>query len=177
LNFYGATADLRDSGSFQAWLSALYAQEWVVYCKPPFQNAGRVLEYLGRYTHRVAISNRRILQLEDGQVTFRWRDYKDGNLPKEMTLPVNEFLRRFLLHVLPKGFTSIRHYGFLSPRNKTTLLPRCQRLTHTRPVPPAPLLSALDLLAQITGRDWTLCPECGVGHLQRTRASPAYAIA
>ncbi|WP_211093709.1 IS91 family transposase, partial [Cohnella fermenti] len=115
LQFFGTTADLQHPASFQRLLTALYQKEWVVYSKPPFKNAGCVVEYLGRYTHRVAISNARIVKLEEDHVTFKWRDYKDDNKPKEMTVTADEFIRRFLIHVLPPGFTRIRHYGFLSP--------------------------------------------------------------
>ena len=171
LDFWGATDDLRDPATFRPWLSGLYGQEWVGYCKPPFDNVGRVLEYLGRYTHRVAIANSRLVSIMDDQVTFRWRDYRAGNQPKLMTVSGDEFLRRFLLHVLPSGCTRIRHYGFLSPRNKATLR-RCQRLTRTvirvDPLPP----TALALLEQLTGRDWSLCSACGQGHYQPVRASP-----
>lgn len=171
LEFWGDLAPLRDPMAFRAWLAPLYAREWVVYCKPPFRNAGRVLEYLGRYTHRVAIANSRIVSLVNGRVAFRWRDYRDGNRQKLMTLDADEFLRRFLLHVLPPGFTRIRHYGLLSPRNKPRLR-RCQRLTRTA-VPREPLpATALALLEDLTGRDYSLCSACGVGHLQPTRASP-----
>jgi len=136
LQFFGTTADLQHPASFQRLLTSLYQKEWVVYCKPPFKNAGCVVEYLGRYTHRVAISNSRIVKLEDDHVTFKWRDYKDNNKPKEMTVTADEFIRRFLIHVLPSGFTRIRHYGFLSPRNKATRLQLCKKLTRT----PAPAL-------------------------------------
>lgn len=171
LEFWGDLAPLQDPTAFRAWLAPLYAREWVVYCKPPFRNPGRVLEYLGRYTHRVAIANSRIMGLVHGRVTFRWRDYRDGNRQKRMTLDADEFLRRFLLHVLPPGFTRIRHYGLLSPRNKPRLQ-RCQRLTRTA-VPQEPLpATALALLENLTGRDYSLCSACGVGHLQPTRASP-----
>ncbi len=131
LEFHGSVEALRDPAAFADWLAPLYEQEWVVYCKPPFGDARKVVAYLGRYTHWVAISNARILHLEDGQVTFRWRDYRDGNRQKEMTISAEEFIRRFLLHVLPPKFMRIRHYGFLSPRNKGTQLRRCQRLTRT----------------------------------------------
>ena len=171
LDFWGAQAELRDPAVFRTWLSGLYGQEWVVYCKPPFEHVGRVLEYLGLYTHRVAFANSRLLSLVVDQVTFRLGDYRAGNQVKLMTLTGDEFLRRFLLHVLPSGFTRIRHYGFLSPRNKATLR-RCQRLTHTviqaDPLPP----TALALLERLTGRDWSLCSACGQGHLQPVRASP-----
>lgn len=167
----GPLERLRDVAAFDEWLAPLSARPWVVYCKPPFANASRVIAYLGRYTHRVAISNARILHLEDGQVTFRWRDSRDGNRQKAMTLSAEEFLRRFLLHVLPPGFTRIRHYGFLSPRNKSTQLVRCQRLTRTAPRRD-PIPSNVVLLQERFGRDVTLCPACRQGHFQPIRAAP-----
>lgn len=176
LEFFGSIANLQDQERFHELMSSLYQKEWVVYCKPPFQNAGCVVEYLGRYTHRVAISNNRILKLEDGAVTFKWRDYKDSNKQKEMQVTAEEFIRRFLIHVLPAGFTRIRHYGFLSPRNKTTKLKLCKKLTKTKiSDTPKVKLSALELLEKLTGKDMTLCPCCGVGHL--SRASPQEEIA
>ncbi len=177
LQFFGDLAPLQDPAALRTWLAPLYAREWVVYCKPPFRNVGRVLEYLGRYTHRVALANSRIVSLVDGRVTFRWRDYRDGHRAKLMTLDADEFLRRFLLHVLPPGFTRIRHYGLLSPRNKARLR-RCQRLTRTtiRRVPRP--TTARALLEVLTGRDDGRCPACRVGRLQPTRGSPpAVAIA
>lgn len=171
LEFYGSIVGLQDQGRFHELLTSLYQREWVVYCKPPFKNAGCVVEYLGRYTHRVAISNNRILKLEDGVVTFKWRDYRDQNKQKEMQITADEFIRRFLIHVLPAGFTRIRHYGLLSPRNKTTKLKLCKKLTNTKiSDTPKVKLSALELLKKLTGKDMTLCPCCGVGHL--SRASP-----
>lgn len=115
----------------QDLLDTCYNKEWVVYCKPPFKTAACVVEYLGRYTHRVAISNNRILKLEDGQVAFKWRDYRDSSRWKEMTVSAEEFIRRFLLHILPPGFMKIRHYGFLSSRGKQVKLLKCKRLTGT----------------------------------------------
>ena len=97
-------------------------QEWVVYAKPPMGGPAQVLDYLGQYTHRVAISNHRLLKLEDGIVTFSWRDYRDNNLIKQMSLDAEEFIRRFLLHILPAGFQRIRHYGYLSNRNRNEKL-------------------------------------------------------
>lgn len=176
LEFYGSLVHLHEECQFQTLISSLYQKEWVVYCKPPFKNAGRVVEYLGRYTHRVAISNNRIVRVQDGMVTFKWRDYKDHNRQKEMTLTADEFIRRFLVHVLPSGFMRIRHYGFLSPRNKSTKLALCKKLTKTSVRTKSTAnLSAMELLQKLTGRDFTLCPCCGVGHL--TRASPQQAIA
>lgn len=113
---------------FKALINTLYKIRWVVYCKPPFGSAVQVLEYLGRYTHRVAISNKRILTLQNNEVSFSWRDYSDNNKMKVMALPVFEFMRRFLLHVLPNGFFKIRYYGILSSRRKDKLLGRAQKL-------------------------------------------------
>jgi hypothetical protein len=176
LDYYGSIADLQDQERFNELMSSLYQKEWVVYCKPPFKNAVCVVEYLGRYTHRVAISNNRFVKLEDGVVTFKWRDYKDSNKQKQMEVTADEFIRRFLIHVLPSGFTRIRHYGLLSPRNKAIKLKLCKKLTNT-PITDQPKakLSALDFLKRLTGKDVTLCPCCGVGHL--SRASPEEVIA
>ncbi|MCQ6282868.1 IS91 family transposase [Bacillus sp. EB600] len=176
IEFHGSISYLQDPFKLRDWMSSLYQKEWVVYCKPPFKNAGYVVEYLGRYTHRVAISNHRIVKLEDGIVTFKWRDYKDSNKQKEMKVTADEFIRRFLIHVLPNGFTRIRHYGVLSPRNKATKLKLCKKLTNTKlNDTPKSKLSTLDLLKKITGKDFTICPYCGVGHL--SRASPVQVIA
>lgn len=175
LKFHGSIVNLREERDFRDWLSALYQKEWVVYCKPPFKSAGHVVEYLGRYTHRVAISNNRIVRVGDGMVSFKWRDYKDHNRQKLMSLTADEFIRRFLVHVLPTGFMRIRHYGLLSPRSKSTKLKLCKKLTKTavrRKL--TAKLSALELLEKLTGRDFTLCPCCRVGHF--IRASPEYAI-
>lgn len=176
LHFYGSIAYLQDPKEFHEWISSLYQKEWIVYCKPPFKNAGYVVEYLGRYTHRVAISNHRIVKLEDDTVTFKWRDYKENNKQKEMNVTANEFIRRFLIHVLPPGFTRIRHYGFLSPRNKSTKLKLCKKLTNTRVNnTPKTKLPILEFLKKITGKDFSICPRCSVGHLGR--ASPERVIA
>jgi hypothetical protein len=128
LTLTGSVADLVDPPQFRRWLAGLYRQEWVVYAKPPFGGPQQVYRYLGRYTHRVAISNARLIAMEDGYVRFRYKDYADGNQHKEMTLEALEFLRRFLLHVLPKGFVRIRHYGLLAGRNVSTKLAYCRQL-------------------------------------------------
>lgn len=169
LSFFKDTEFLYNYQSFLNLIDNLYKKEWVVYCKKPFKSSSHVIEYLGRYTHRVAISNNRIIKLEDGMVTFKWRDYKDNNREKEMTLTAVEFMRRFLLHILPSGFTKIRHYGFLGNRNKNTKLRLCQKLTGGKLKPLVKQkLSAAELLYKLTGRDITICPCCGNSklHLQ-----------
>jgi hypothetical protein len=165
LQFHGQQAYLSDPLQFQTFLDACYAKEWIVYCKPPFKDASCVVTYLGRYTHRVAISNNRILSMGDGSVSFKWRDYKDSNKWKIMTIANEEFIRRFLLHVLPKGFMKIRHYGLLGNRNKTEKLLICKRLTHTA-ILPREKLPTLALLQKITGREIGLCPACRTSRLQ-----------
>jgi hypothetical protein len=160
LEFHGSQTYLSDNKDFEKLLSSLYGKEWVVYCKPPFKNAACVVEYLGRYTHRVAISNKRIVSIEKDTVTFKWRDYKDGSKHKVMTLSADEFIRRFLIHILPNGFMKIRHYGLLGNRNKTTQLRICKQLTHT-PFITKEKVSTLELIKRITGMDLSKCPNCG----------------
>jgi hypothetical protein len=128
LRFQGDLKLLAQPKTFAAWLRPLYRQAWVVYLKPPFGGPEYVLQYLGRYTHRVAISNHRLVSFIDGQVTFRWRDSAHHNELKLLTLAVDEFLRRFLLHILPRGFVRIRNFGFLAHRKRATLLPLCFQL-------------------------------------------------
>src|SRR5215472_14927480 len=125
LNFPGNLALLAQPKIFAAWLRSLFRKDWVVYAKRPFGGPEYVLQYLGRYTHRVAISNHRLVSLADGKVIFRWRDSAHNNEQKLMTLSLDEFLRRFLLHLLPKGFVRIRNFGFLANRRRSTLLPLC----------------------------------------------------
>ncbi len=155
----------------------MYNKEWVVYCKPPFKNAACVVEYLGRYTHRVAISNKRIVSLKNDTVTFKWRDYKDGSNQKVMTLSSDEFIRRFLIHILPNGFMKIKHYGLLGNRNKTTQLKLCKRLTHTSFIIKEKA-STLELILRITGIDVSKCSNCGSEKSKRFmslgKSPPAY---
>lgn len=160
LVFYGSLKYLENPVDFQQLLNTCYNKDWIVYCKPPFKDASCVVEYLGRYTHRVAISNNRILKLENGFVSFKWRDYKDENKWKVMTISIEEFIRRFLFHILPLGFMKIRHYGILGNRNKTVKLNLCKKLTHT-PIMPKEKASTLDLIHKILGKDITRCPICG----------------
>jgi hypothetical protein len=128
LRFNGRLRGWSQPRMFQRLIHQLFALRWVVYCKPPFGGPEQVLRYLGAYTHRVAISNRRLVRFEDDEVTFRWRDSAHKNKKRLLTLPVDEFLRRFLLHVLPRGFVRIRHFGFLASRRRGQLLPRCKQL-------------------------------------------------
>ena len=143
------------------WLSN---QDWVVYAKKPFSSPDKVLDYLGRYTHRVAISNHRILSVEHGQVSFTYRDRKDKDRLKTKTLDAQEFIRRFLLHVLPDGFMRVRHFGFLANRAKKRALPQCRKLLGLNPaLPEIPKRSAQDLLLELTGIDLSRCPNCKQG--------------
>jgi hypothetical protein len=119
---------LHESRAFTSWLRVLFRQDWIVYAKPPFGGPEHVLRYLGAYTHRVAISNHRLVALAEGNVTFRWRDSAHGNKKRLMTLSNEEFLRRFLLHLLPRRFMRIRNFGFLANQRRAELLPLCLRL-------------------------------------------------
>jgi Putative transposase/Transposase zinc-binding domain len=133
LGFHGTLKLLAQPKIFSAWLRQLFRNDWVVYAKRPFGGPEHVLRYLGAYTHRVAISNHRLVALADGKVTFRWRDSAHKNKKRLITMPVEEFLRRFLLHVLPRGFVRIRNFGFLANRHRATLLPLCSQLLDSAP--------------------------------------------
>jgi len=158
LRFAGNLELLAQPKIFAAWLRPLYRQPWVVYLKPPFGGPEYVLQYLGRYTHRVAISNHRLVSFTDGQVTFRWRDSAHHNEQKLRTLPVDEFLRRFLLHILPQGFVRIRNFGFLANRKRTTLLPLCFQLLGTAQQPP---VEEHNTSSTEDAPDLYRCPKCG----------------
>ncbi|WAG64324.1 IS91 family transposase [Clostridium estertheticum] len=166
LKFYGTQEYLCNNNEFEKLISSIYAKEWVVYCKPPFKQASSVVEYLGRYTHRVAISNNRIINIENDNVTFKWRDYKDSSKCKLMTVSADEFIRRFIIHILPSGFMKIRHYGLLGNRNKNTKLTLCKHLTNT-PILLEEKISALQLIQKITGRDFSKCQHSGSDKLSR----------
>jgi Putative transposase/Transposase zinc-binding domain len=154
LRFAGSVALLAGAPAFAAFVATCRATDWVVYAKPPFAGPAQVLEYLGRYTHRVATSNDRLVNVDAGQVRFRWKDYAHGKRVKTMTLPAAEFLRRFLLHVLPAGFVRIRHFGFLANRGRTAKLARCRALLAVPPPPPSnPLASVAALVLRLTGVD------------------------
>ena len=118
LEYYKKMKEYENPAIYNELMRKMYEKDWIVYCKEPFKNAESVIQYLGRYTHRVAISNERIVKIEDGKVTFKWRNYKDENKMKEMTVTIKEFIRRFLMHILPPKFMKIRYYGILGNRNK-----------------------------------------------------------
>jgi hypothetical protein len=153
-------AALAEPEAFRRWLDALYRQDWVVYAKPPFGGAKQVFRYLGRYSHRVAIANSRLVALEDDQVFFRWKDYTDDHRTKVMRLTADEFIRRFLLHVLPKRFVRIRHYGLLAGRNVGTKLARCRQLLGVPDVAQPIERAGLDRLQQGIEQDPRCCPRC-----------------
>ena len=161
LRFPGTLAALADPAVFAARLDALARIDWVVYAKPPFAGPEQVLGYLGRYTHRVAIANSRLVGLADNQVSFTWKDYRQDGKTTVMTLSADEFIRRFLQHILPRGFHRIRHIGFLANGHRTEKLALCRQLLAA----PQPGLLAprrwQDLLRDLTGEDVDVCPCCG----------------
>src|SRR2546422_22264 len=170
LHVTGGLAALAEPAAFDAWLAELRHQAWVVYCKPPFAGPEHVLAYLGRYTHRVALSNDRLLAVTDGRVCFRWRDYADGDRVKVMALDVDEFLRRFLLHVVPDGFVRVRHFGLLANCRRAMALAHCRRLLMPGPAPVDPpgsvrAESVRDLMLRVAGIDIERCPVCQQGLL------------
>jgi hypothetical protein len=168
----GTAAALADPRAFQRLVDDLYRRAWVVYARPPFGGPEHVFRYLGRYSHRVAIANSRLVALGDGQVSFTWKDYADGSRVKVMRLTADEFLRRFLLHVLPKGFVRVRHYGLMAASNVATKLPRCRELLRepARPAP-GPKKTWVDRVLEWTGVDPTRCPHCH-GVLGRVLVDP-----
>jgi len=166
LVFHGQSKHLAKGDHFASLLNEVSKLEWVVYAKRPFGGPVQVLKYLARYTHRVAISNQRLVSLSEGEVTFRWKDYADGNAVKEMTLDVREFTRRFLLHILPRGFVRIRHYGFLANRCRSERLERCRQLLACSADRPVSLESTNELEDRCTAdREPQLCPVCGEGRM------------
>jgi len=175
LQFTGTLAALDDPQAFAAYLAPLRQREWVVYAKKPFGNAQRVLDYLGRYTHRVALSNNRLLSMDDEQITFRWKDYRQHDKQKRMILTPTEFIRRFLLHVLPSGFQRIRHCGFLGNRYRHAKLDLCRQLLAMTPRPPAlPIrVDYRDRYEQLTGKSLRGCPVCAQGQMVRVETLPA----
>ncbi|HUL29841.1 MAG TPA: IS91 family transposase [Thermodesulfobacteriota bacterium] len=161
---------LESPEDFERFRSQLYHKQWVVYCKPPFDGVKGTLQYLGRYTHRIAIGNNRILNIHNGDVSFLWRDYADHNRQKTMTLKADEFIRRFLLHVLPSRFVRIRHFGLLANRKRKNIIALCRKIlgesqTPTKQEPRKETWQ--EQLFRICGMDVTLCPVCQIGRLWR----------
>ncbi len=168
LNFFTAHRHLHEPAAFRRYLAPVWNTEWVVYAKRPFAGPAQILDYVGRYTHRVAISNNRLLDIQEGKVRFRWKDYRDDNRQKTMTLSADEFIRRFLLHVLPDGFQRIRYYGFLANRYREQKLARCrQLLAMPQPVAPDDQVGGdyRDQYEELTGASLTQCPVCQRGHM------------
>ena len=175
LDFAGSTAEIADPVRWAALRDGLYRKDWRVYAKPPFGGPEQVLRYLGGYTHRVAISNHRLVSLKNGKVTFTYKDYEDRSRRKTMALDAVEFLRRFLLHVLPQGFVRIRHYGIWAARNVNTKLAVAKRMLASEPVdvqgaaPTKKEKPWWERFLEHTGIDVRSCPQCKSGRLQRTR--------
>ena len=175
--FAGKTSPLADEKEFMQFIKMMKQKEWVVYCKKPFAGPEKVLDYIGRYTHRVALSNNRIVNVEDGKVTFTYRDRKNADVKKTMTLTAEEFIRRFLLHVLPQGFVRIRHFGFLSNRYKKKNIQKCRELIDNLPAGRRGPQQSLDrpekttqeLMLDLTGIDISICPCCKKGTLRMIR--------
>ena len=165
LQFHGEMAPLGMPDAFEDLCRQAARIEWVVYAKPPFGGPEQVLKYLARYTHRVAISNSRIVSINGGQVTFTWKDYASGNQTKTMTLDAVEFIRRFLLHILPKGFVRIRQFGFLANRARGKKLEQCRALLGAPPTPPNNTATIIDWDADAEKQECKRCPICKVGHL------------
>jgi hypothetical protein len=172
LGFHGTLAHLQSPRAFAAMLRSLFRCDWVVYSKRPFGGAEHALRYLGCYTHRVAISNHRLVDLAEGQVTFRWRDSAHKNKKRLMRLPLEEFLRRFFLHVLPKGFVRIRHFGLFAHRRRAALLPLCLQLLAPADHPPAAEASEAK---SDSARPLWQCPHCGGPMVLLERFSPLQA--
>jgi len=166
LIFPGGICHLKDPKTFDMFRGQFYHKKWVVYCKPPFDGAEGVLKYLGRYTHRIAISNNRILKVQDGDISFRWRDYADGDKQKTMTLKATEFIRRFLLHVLPPRYVRIRHFGLLGNRRRKDNIALCRKLIgscETVTKEKKDTETWQDQLLRICGIDINTCPVCKNG--------------
>ncbi len=170
LQFFGSLEQLRAPSVFARQIARAKGSEWVVYAKRPFAGPQQVLDYVGRYTHRVAISNNRLADIEDGQVRFQWKDYRDSSQVKTMSLSADEFIRRFLIHVLPEGFQRIRYYGFLGNRYRQQKLNRCRHLLgmqmpaqQTTASPPTK--DHRDRYEELTGRSLHQCPQCRQGHM------------
>ena len=173
LLFYGRASAFADKKSFMLLIKTLRNKQWITYSKQPFDGPEQVFDYLGRYTHKVAITNNRIVSIEGGKVTFTYRDRSDENKVKEITVKAEEFIRRFLLHILPGGFMKIRYFGFLANTNKKTSIPLLRQLIN----PDAKIIEKLtetvqEMMLRLTGIDLSLCPECGKGKMINMETLP-----
>ena len=168
------TMEFNNNLLYKDFINEMYLKEWVVYSKAPYKNASHVLKYLGRYTHRVAIANNRIINIKDNVVTFEWRDYKDNNKKKIMSLSSNEFIRRFITHILPSGFVKIRHYGLNSNRNLNTKLKKCKILLKVYTLNEyKEVLSTAELFLKITGINICKCKNCDNGnYIRKNKIEP-----
>lgn len=174
LRFFSALQPLSDPKAFARFLNAHRACEWVVYAKPPFGGPAQVLDYLGRYTHRVAVANHRLVAFQDGKVTFQWRDRRHHHRPQTMTLDAHEFIRRFLLHILPHQFAKIRYLGFLANRHRHDRISHCRELLHAPP--PQTDTQLLDWKSRhqaLTGESLDICPACHKGRMHLARILPS----
>lgn len=166
---YGGRAEaLVDDAAWDALLAQLSRQTWIVFPKPTPPDPSQALDYIARYTHKVAISDSRIQALQDHRVTYTWRDRSEGNIEKTETIPAEEFTRRFLAHILPEGFHKIRYYGWMAAVHRKAILAAIREALHAEPPPPPAQESLAERVLRKTGVDITLCPHCGQGHLQRT---------
>ena len=172
LIFPGNTANFDSKQKFEQLLKSLSKIKWIAYAKRPFAGPEQVLEYLGRYTHRVAISNNRIVSIDNGKVTFTYRD-REKNQTKEMTLDADEFMRRFLLHILPKGFMKIRYFGFLAHKNKKKAIPILRKLINPEAKLPEKVKETIqEMMLRLTGTDITCCPKCKKGKMTLIKKLP-----
>lgn len=173
LIFPGNTQTCGCRRRFEKLIQSLFQTTWIVYAKRPFAGPQQVLEYLGRYTHRVAISNNRIVSMKNGKVTFTYKDRKGNDEVKNMTLDADEFIRRFLLHVLPEGFMKIRYFGFLANTNKKTCIPLLRKLIDPTAQPPKRVTETLhQMMLRLTGEDITCCPQCQKGKMMKVQTLP-----
>jgi len=172
LQFVGRVQDLEQKEEFDYFINQLYNKAFVVYVKTVFAGPQAVLDYIGRYTHRVAISNNRLLSVGNNKVTFSYKDRKEENKTKAMTLSADEFMRRFLLHTLPPSFMKIRHFGFLANRRKKKSLAHCKELLGVIQEEKKEKKTSIDLLLSLTGQDLLTCPSCQVGKMQRSEEIP-----
>jgi hypothetical protein len=175
LVFSKKTAAFESKQNFQQLINSVSKKKWIAYAKRPFAGPQQVLDYLGRYTHRVAISNNRIVSIDDGRVTFTYKDRQNDDEIKKMTLDAHEFIRRFLLHVLPKGLIKIRYFGFLAHTNKKKDIPLIRKLINSDATLPEKINESIsEMMLRLTGIDITCCPVCKKGKMIRIKKLPNY---